>query len=222
MIIRQFMKAAYIVDDPKVAYVLVDPMRRAILSFLRQKPMTQAQLADELGLSDASLNYHMKKLKGAGLVVISRRVAEEHGIIQKFFSPVAFLFVYDLDALPKDISRYFYPISVERALGMISALEVNGSLVGGDGGNGKASSAAGRLNIGAVTEDLSRLLVSIARRYEKRDAQHGDEGVAYEIYAKAVKAWRLEYLQKEAGGEGATAASSAQPVKAKAGSKARR
>ncbi|WP_441338329.1 ArsR family transcriptional regulator, partial [Nitrososphaera sp. AFS] len=29
-------------------------MRRAILDLLRQKPMTQAQLADELGLTGAS------------------------------------------------------------------------------------------------------------------------------------------------------------------------
>ena len=43
------MKAVYVVSDLKVAKVLVDPMRRAILDLLRQKPMTQAQLAQELG-----------------------------------------------------------------------------------------------------------------------------------------------------------------------------
>lgn len=43
------MKAVYIVDDVKIAKILVDPMRRAILDLLRQKPMTQAGLANELG-----------------------------------------------------------------------------------------------------------------------------------------------------------------------------
>ena len=57
------MKAVYIVNDSKVAKVLIDPMRRAILNLLSQKPMTQAQLADELGLSGASLNYHIKILR---------------------------------------------------------------------------------------------------------------------------------------------------------------
>lgn len=208
------MKAAYIVDDPKVAYVLVDPMRRAIMSFLREKPMTQAQLADELGLSDASLNYHMKKLKGAGLVVITKRVAEEHGIIQKFFSPVAFLFVYDLDALPKDISRYFYPVSVERALGMISALDAKGGAYGRGGISGNRDGP--QLEIGVVTEGLSRLLVDIARRYEKREAEHGDEGIAYEIYGKAVRVW-LEQQQKK---ESASAAASSAQVRAKTKAKA--
>ena len=57
------MKAVYIVNDLKVAKILVDPMRRAILDLLRQRPMTQAQLAQELGLTGASLNYHIKKLR---------------------------------------------------------------------------------------------------------------------------------------------------------------
>jgi DNA-binding transcriptional ArsR family regulator len=49
--IRRKLKAAYIADDERDASILIDPMRRAILEFLRQKPMTQAQLASELGLS---------------------------------------------------------------------------------------------------------------------------------------------------------------------------
>lgn len=178
-IIRIFMKATYIVDDPDIAAILVDPMRRTILSFLREKPMTQAQLADELGLSDASLNYHMKKLKNVGLVTIIKKVAEEHGIIQKFFSPAAYLFVFDLDALPKDISRYFYPISIERTWGVISTVAAN---------NGKAIKIDPE-NINEITESLSRQLVNIAKSYTKKEATHGNESTAYEIYSGAVRAW---------------------------------
>jgi hypothetical protein len=35
-------EAVYIVNDVKIAKILVDPMRRAILDLLRQRPMTQA------------------------------------------------------------------------------------------------------------------------------------------------------------------------------------
>ena len=35
------MRAVYIVNEVKVAKILVDPMRRAILDLLRQRPMTQ-------------------------------------------------------------------------------------------------------------------------------------------------------------------------------------
>ncbi|MEW5840933.1 helix-turn-helix domain-containing protein [Nitrososphaera sp.] len=179
------MKAAYIVDDQEVAGILVDPMRRAILGFLAEKPMTQSQLADVLGLSDASLNYHMKKLRAAGLVTISKKVAEEHGIIQKFFSPVAYLFIYDLDALPKDISRYFYPISVERARGVVSAMAARNGRAGGGGSSNKPYWE----DMAAVTETLSRLLVGMAKPYTRKDVQHGSEAIAYEIYARAVRAW---------------------------------
>ena len=51
------MKAVYIVNSSRVAKVLIDPMRRAILDLLGQKPMTQAQLADELGLTGASFTF---------------------------------------------------------------------------------------------------------------------------------------------------------------------
>ena len=70
----------------------LDPMRRAILGLVRQRPMTQAGLANELGLSAASLNYHIKILR---LVVIAKKEVERHRIMQIFFSATAYLFVYD-------------------------------------------------------------------------------------------------------------------------------
>ena len=85
------MKAVYIVNDLKVAKILVDPMRRAILDLLRQRPMTQAQLAHELGLTNASLNYHIKKLRSKKLVVVAKKEVEEHSIMQIFFSSIAYL-----------------------------------------------------------------------------------------------------------------------------------
>jgi hypothetical protein len=42
--------------------------------------------------------------------------------MQIFFSSVAYLFVYDLDSLPKNIARYFYPVGLERARAVVSLL----------------------------------------------------------------------------------------------------
>lgn len=169
------MKAVYIVDDLKVAKVLVDPMRRAILNLLREKPMTQAQLAGELGLSDPSLNYHMKILRANRLVTITKKVAEGHGIIQKFFSPAAYLFVYDLDALPKSLARYFYPVSLERARAAAALL-----VMGGKPALGDRSSA-----INDMAAKLSALIVDAARPYSRKEASYGNEKVVYEVYTKA-------------------------------------
>src|ERR671932_962250 len=116
------MKAVYIVDDVKIAKILVDPMRRAILDLLRQKPMTQAGLANELGLTGASLNHHMKILRSNRLVTIFKTEVERHRIMQIFLSSVAYLFVYNLDILRKNIARYFYPVSLDRARSAVSLL----------------------------------------------------------------------------------------------------
>ena len=174
------MKAVYIVNDVKVAKVLVDPMRRAILDLLRQRPMTQAGLANELGLTGASLNHHMKILRSKKLVTVLKREVERHRIMQIFFSSVAYLFVYDLDSLPNNIARYFYPISLERARAAVSLLLLyNKELSAYD-----IEQSPDTIN--AISENLSRYLVMAAKYYEKQIINHGDERYVYEIYGKAI------------------------------------
>lgn len=170
------MKAVYIVNNSKVAKTLVDPMRRAILDLLRQKPMTQAQMADELGLTSASLNYHIKILRSRKLVVVAKREYERHGIKQIFFLAAAYLFVYDLDSLPKSIARYFSPISLERARSAISLLIIN-----------KGNSVDQTPNTSnSFAEILSRQLVKVAKAYVEKQVNHAQESVIYEIYTKAI------------------------------------
>jgi DNA-binding transcriptional ArsR family regulator len=174
------MKAVYIVNDVKIAKILVDPMRRAILDLLRQRPMTQAGLANELGLTGASLNHHMKILRSNRLVTIFKREVERHRIMQIFLSSVAYLFVYDLDSLPKNIARYFYPVSLERARAAVSLLLLyNKELSAHDIEQTPET-------INAISENLSRYLVAAAKSYEKQVINHGDERYVYEIYGKAM------------------------------------
>jgi len=172
------LKAAYIVNDKKDASILIDPMRRAILELLSQKPMTQAQLASELGLSAPSLNFHIKKLRSRKLVIVARREVEKHRIMQIFFASVAYMFVYDLESLPKNIARYFYPISLERARCVISASSKSQ--------NWKFDSPYLCELFNKMAQDLSKSIVKTARRYERRDVKYGEEKVAYEIYKKSI------------------------------------
>jgi DNA-binding transcriptional ArsR family regulator len=183
------MKAVYIINDVKVAKVLVDPMRRAILDLLRQRPMTQAGLANELGLTGASLNHHMKILRSKKLVTIFKREIERHRIMQIFFSSVAYLFIYDLDSLPKNIARYFYPVSLERARAAVSLLLLyNKKLSVYD-----IEQTAETIN--AISENLSRYLIISAKSYQKRVIDHSDERYIYEIYGKAILSLLKEYKQ---------------------------
>jgi len=183
------MKAVYIVNDAKIAKILVDPMRRAILDLLRQRPMTQAGLANELGLTGASLNHHMKILRSKKLVTIFKKEVERHRIMQIFLSSVAYLFVYDLESLPKNVARYFYPISMERARSVVSLLLVY---------NKKLSTfdiAQTPEAINAISENLSRYLIISAKSYQKRVINHSDERYIYEIYGKAILSLLKEYKQ---------------------------
>jgi DNA-binding transcriptional ArsR family regulator len=173
------MKVVYVVDNPAVAQVLVDPMRRAILELLRTRPMTQSKLASELGLSTPSLNHHMKVLKSKRLVVMVKREKERHRVIQKFFSPAAYLFVYDLDALPKNIARYFYPVSLERTRGIVSTILFKDS-------HYKTPFTPEEANI--LSEKISRCLVLAAKQYPKQELEFGlEEAAVYKIYANAIK-----------------------------------
>jgi DNA-binding transcriptional ArsR family regulator len=171
------MKAVYIVNDLKIAKVLVDPMRRAILDLLRQRPMTQAQLAQELGLTSASLNYHIKKLRSKKLVVVARKEVEEHSIMQIFFSSIAYLFVYDLEYFPKNVARYFYPISLERARSVVSfyILKERGYPI-----------ERNSETINILSEYLAQLLVKISKDYEQKEVDFGSEETVYEIYTKVI------------------------------------
>lgn len=190
------MKAVYIVNDAKIAKILVDPMRRAILDLLRQRPMTQAGLANELGLTGASLNHHIKILRSKKLVTIFKREVERHRIMQIFLSSVAYLFVYDLESLPKNVARYFYPISMERARSVVSLLLVyNKKLSTFD--IEKTPEA-----INAISENLSRYLIISAKSYQKRVINHSDERYIYEIYGKAIlsllkESKQLSYIQRK-------------------------
>jgi hypothetical protein len=145
--------------------------------------MTQAGLANELGLTAASLNYHMKILRSKKLVTIAKREVERHKVMQIFFSTTAYLYVYDLDSLPKNIARYFYPVSLERARAIVSLLMLK---------RDSSSSLAYRHieqtpdAINTISENLSRFLIKTARSYEKKIVNHADEGIIYEIYTKAI------------------------------------
>ena len=171
------MKAVYIVNNSKVAKTLIDPMRRAILDLLRQKPMTQAQMAYELGLTSASLNYHIKILRSRKLVVVAKREYERHGLKQIFFLAAAYLFVYDLDSLPKNIARYFSPISLERARAVISLLMIK---------NHNVHIEQIPTVSNSFSEILSRQLVKVAKAYEDKQVDYAHEKIIYEIYTKAI------------------------------------
>ncbi len=174
------VKLVEVIRDPEAAKLISDPMRRAILNLLRLRSLTQAELAESLGLTDASVNYHLQLLKKAGFITIAKREEEEHGIMQKFYAPTAFLYLPDVEVLPREVARYFYPINVERARGVLSALGVGREIAGHNGSE-----------VDWLGEDLAKALVTVARKYSEVVVSQGEgEALVGKIYANALSELR--------------------------------
>ncbi len=52
----------------RVFKALSDPTRRSVLQFLRQRPMTAGELADEFDLSKPTMSAHFSVLREANLI----------------------------------------------------------------------------------------------------------------------------------------------------------
>jgi DNA-binding transcriptional ArsR family regulator len=149
--------------------------------------MTQAGLANELGLTGASLNHHMKILRSNRLVTIYKREIERHRIMQIFLSSIAYLFVYDLDSLPKNITRYFYPVSLEKARAVVSLLSMYSNELSSAYEIEHISDA-----INMISEKLSRHLITSAKSYENRTHGLGAEIPAKNPYVAEMYKLALE------------------------------
>ena len=114
-----------------------------------------------------------------------------HSII--IVSTTAYLFVYDLDSLPKSIARYFYAVSLERArVVIVSLLMLNRKVLSSSSSSPQSSMYTidqTPESIDAISENLSRFLVKTAKSYEDKVVNHGDESIIYEIYSKALSSF---------------------------------
>lgn len=168
-------KGVEVITDPRKAKVLVDPMRRELLRLLAERPMTESGLAEALGLSDPSVGYHLKILSQSGLIRIAREEVEEHGIVQKFYEANALIYLIHDGDMPLEIQRYFTPVRLERARGMIAAL----SALTGEPGGVRAKDLEGFAKI------LNSAIARIAPRYSRRWKGDSEE-VINRIYQDAL------------------------------------
>jgi len=86
--------------------------------------MTETQLAEQLGLTRAAVGYHLHLLMDVGLIAVGRVEAEEHGILQKYYTPIAVLLIVDPAHIPSDVQRYFIRMEIEHFRGIFSALQL--------------------------------------------------------------------------------------------------
>jgi len=168
-------KGVEVITDPDKAKILIDPMRREMVRLLASNPMTEKELAIALGLSDPSIGHHLKILRNEGLIRIARKEVEEHGIVQKFYETTALACFIDSRIMPLEIERYFMPVTLERARGIVSALNL-------------ISNSAEKIPTGEL-EQFARILnstiMSAATRYSKNYDGDREEMIG-KIYQDAL------------------------------------
>ncbi|MCD6593193.1 winged helix-turn-helix transcriptional regulator [Candidatus Bathyarchaeota archaeon] len=179
-------KAVVIVKNPETIRLLADFTRTEILRLLSRKPMTETQLSKELGITKAAVGYHLHLLMKAGLIDISRIEAEKHGILQKYYTTMASLFIVDPEKIPEDAKRYFLQVQIEHLLGILSVFKLRHQL-------SKISSEE--------LEDLAKVMLeqlkTVGQKYVDQKVEMEDsESLEIKIYAEALarltkqKEWR--------------------------------
>lgn len=171
---KRGIRAAYVVRDEKTAMLLVDPMRRTMLNLLAETSLTESQLSESLGLTDASVGHHLRILLKAGLIKIERREEEAHGIMQNFYRSVALCIVVDIRKLPKLVAKYFFPINVERVRGALAA------------SNNRLSAKPSSVELEEVAEHLAIQIALEASKMESKKTIYNREKITLDIYRKAL------------------------------------
>ncbi len=170
-------RAVCIIADPDKIRLLADFTRAEILQLLHEHPMTESQLSRELGLTKAAVGYHLNLLKKAQLICLERIEPEKHGILQKFYSPLAGFFIVDYNHIPDDVKRYFIQTEIILLRGLLTAFQLDHHFYG----------------ISAIT--LERLAIAMLKQLEKTGRKYTEEKLVetpgtlkVKIYAEAVAA----------------------------------
>lgn len=170
-------RAAYVIRNERIAMLLVDPMRRTILNLLADDAYTQSQIAQTVGLTDASVGHHLKILTNAKLVRIVRREEESHGIMQSFYRSIALCIVVDTKHMSDSVSKYFFPVNIERIRGAIASL-------------GRSKKRFASISTPSVEKIAEKLVLAIAKEAEKfgdRKVDSDRETITIEIYRRALE-----------------------------------
>jgi predicted transcriptional regulator len=167
-------RAAFVVSDEKTGLLLADPMRRTILNLLADSAYSQSQLSNLVGLTNASIGHHLRILSRSKLIRVERREEEVHGIMQNFYRSIALCIVVDTGNMSKSVSKYFFPINMERMRGALAVMDVMSFRLNTKFAEGFA-------------ESLAASIAREARKYGKRKTPLDRETISLQIYRSAFK-----------------------------------
>lgn len=121
----------------------------------------------------------------AGLINIDKVEAEKHGILQKYYTPIAGLLIIDPAHIPRDAQRYFIRTQIEHLMGMFSVFELYHHV------SEVSSKTLEKLAIAMLKQ-----LKIVGQKHMKDMARGDTESLRVKIYAEALanltkqKEWR--------------------------------
>ena len=172
-------------NAPEGIRLLADFTRTEILRLLSKYPMTETQLSEQLGITRAAVGYHLHLLMDARLIVIEKVEAEQHGILQKYYTPIAFLLIIDPDRIPQDVKRYFIRTQLEHLRGMFSVFQLY-----------HHASEISSKNLEKLAIGMLKQLKIVGQKHTNDVAPEDAESLRIKIYAEALanltkqKEWR--------------------------------
>jgi len=171
-------RALCILNDPEKIRLIADLQRSEILRLLDERPMTETRLSELLNLTPASIGYHLNLLMEAGLIKMVKTEAEEHGIIQKYYSPAAALFIPEFDHIPEEAEKYFIEMQMQYLRGVIGALHIH-------------RKERSRLEVSSeIMEKLPvqilKEIADIGRKYDRWKTSKHREEIILKIYSEAL------------------------------------
>ena len=183
-------KAVKIVDNPKI---LADPVRREILRLLNIKPQTSTQLAERLNLSKSTVGHHLMVLRRMKLIKIKWAMPGPHGILEKYYEPVALVFIEDYKHIPEDLKKYFLSIHMERLRGMLSTLQLIGDMTSAFQAIRKTWEQTVKIPsdfdlLSELGNESLKYMTQIGQKYENMMTDLDAETMMTKIYSEALKA----------------------------------
>ena len=175
MLNKKSKKAIFIVNKPKSIKLLADFTRSEILRLLNKYPMTETQLSGQLGITKAAVGYHLHLLLDTELIYIDRVQAEKHGILQKFYSPIADLFIVDLANTPKNVVRYFIQEQMEHLRGIFSVFKLYNRI-----------SEVSSRSLEKLAVAMLKQLKTVGQKHLEDLATGDSESLKIKIYAEAL------------------------------------
>ena len=184
-------RAICIIEDEEKIKLLADFTRAEILRLLSIKPMTETQLSQKLGLTKAAISYHLHLLEQANMIHIEKLEAEKHGILQKYYSPAAALFIVNPKKIPKEVKAYFIQEQIQFLRGVLSVLK-----------KADNPSTVPSANMERLAVAFLNCLKMVGEKYaEKKIAEINAEAIRVKIYREALKRLMRRKEWKKAIGE---------------------